>query len=839
MAREFDTELKFGVTDNASTRIRSISEEMKRMTQARASLGVKGERDIQREINKSIAAYNRLERGGMVSATELSRAHEAMQKRVSALNREMEQESVKARSGFERMAAAREAIGIRSEQRIQREISHTQAAYNRLERSGKLSATELSRAYAETQKRISALRDEMERESGKTRNDFQKMSGARETLGIRSEQNIRREISQTIAAYNRLERSGQLSGSELARAFEQAQGKISGLRKELGLTERSLSGMMKGAGRGFMTAGGALWAGAEVLKKPVEQQMDYSQHLAKLANFAYTDRDVQGRIEGKKHLDSVIRNSTRMGGTPEQAANAYEILLRSGVFKSNADVDNALPDVMKISAATEAAPENVATLEKNAYNFGLSKEDTPIAMSAITSQAQHGSVDFSILAQEMPRALENAKLAGFRGRRGFASVGAAFEAAAVGSGDSAEAATDTNDLFVELMSKNLANNAKRIKIKGKGVDIAALERQDALQGKSPIYTLNHLVDTMLKYDKPYQGLRKQLQRTTDPIKREHIEEAMDQSEGQAIARILPNQQSGNALRLIRRNWAYFEKMTSEGEAQFSLPDGKRAVDLDYGVQTQENAFKVNQAKNAQFYASNDAMQPVSKILGDIAEGGAKLATEFPNLAAAASGAETAIKAMTVAATVFSGLSVLADLKKLRGGGVLAEAGSVAESGAGAAAEGAAGAAGGTVLAGGKKLLDRAGSYLLRGGKRALKYGGDLVTEGAMDMGLINPVSVGLIAMTPSDTVGNSEEMNELARLKQRNQKTNAATPGSLEALNRLQNWQHTQPGGTDQHKSVAPVAAPAAPKVSVTVLLDSSQIAAQVQTRIERDARRQ
>ena len=186
MAREFDTELKFGVTDNASTRIRSISEEMKRMTQARASLGIKGERDIQREITKTIAAYNRLERSGTVSATELSRAHESMLKRVSTLNREMEQESVKARSGYERMAAAREAIGIRSEQRIQREISHTQAAYNRLERSGKLSATELSRAYAETQKRISALRDEMERESGKTRNDFQKMSGARETLGIRS-----------------------------------------------------------------------------------------------------------------------------------------------------------------------------------------------------------------------------------------------------------------------------------------------------------------------------------------------------------------------------------------------------------------------------------------------------------------------------------------------------------------------------------------------------------------------------------------------------------------------------------------------------------------------------
>lgn len=839
MAREFDTELKFGVKDNASTRIRAISEEMKRMTQARASLGIKGERDIQREINKTIAAYNRLERGGMVSATELSRAHESMQKRVSALNREMEQESVKARSSFERMAAAREAIGIRSEQRIQREISRTQAAYNRLERSGKLSAAELARAATETQKRIAALRDEMERESGKTRNDFQKMSGARETLGIRSEQNIRREISQTIAAYNRLERSGQLSGSELARAFEQAQSKISGLRKELGLTERSLSGMMKGAGRGIMTVGGAAWAGAEVLKKPVEQQMDYSQHLAKLANFAYTDRDVQGRIEGKKHLDSVIRNSTRMGGTPEEAANAYEILLRSGVFKSNADVDRALPDVMKISAATETDASDVAMLERNSFNFGLSRQDTPIAMSAITTAAQHGTLDFSVLAAEMPRGLESAKSAGFTGRRGFAQVPALFEAAAIGAGSPYEAATNANDLLAELTSKNLAHNAKKLIIKGKGVDISALEQKDARKGLTPLDTVNHVIDTALKNDSKYQSLTRQLDATSDPAARDRIDAQRSLIEGTYVSHLFPNQQARNAYLNLRRNWGTFQKMQNEQLAQFDLPDGQRSVDLDYGVQTQENAFKVNQAKNAQFYASNDAMQPVSKILGDISEGGAKLATEFPNLAAAASGAETAIKAMTVAATVFSGLSVLADLKKLRGGGLLAEAGAAAESGAVTAAAGAAGAAGGSILAGGKKLLGRAGSYLLRGGKRALKYGGDLVTEGAMDMGLINPVSVGLIAMTPSDTVGNGEEMNELARLKQRNQKTNAATPGSLEALNRLQNWQHTQPGSTDPHKSTAPVVAPAAPKVNVTVLLDSSQIAAQVQTRIERDARRQ
>lgn len=61
----------------------------------------------------------------------------------------------------QRAASARSTLGIRSERDIQREIQQTQAAYNRLTRSGVLSANEQSRAFEAMSSRVSRLRGEL------------------------------------------------------------------------------------------------------------------------------------------------------------------------------------------------------------------------------------------------------------------------------------------------------------------------------------------------------------------------------------------------------------------------------------------------------------------------------------------------------------------------------------------------------------------------------------------------------------------------------------------------------------------------------------------------------
>lgn len=85
MAREFDTQIKFGVTDNATPNTRALSAEFRRMSSAREMLGIRSERNIQREIAHTMAAYNLLESSGTLSDNEQIRAYDKMQSNIARM----------------------------------------------------------------------------------------------------------------------------------------------------------------------------------------------------------------------------------------------------------------------------------------------------------------------------------------------------------------------------------------------------------------------------------------------------------------------------------------------------------------------------------------------------------------------------------------------------------------------------------------------------------------------------------------------------------------------------------------------------------------------------------
>ncbi|MGL9774755.1 MAG: hypothetical protein ACR5LG_14505 [Sodalis sp. (in: enterobacteria)] len=90
MAREFDTQLRFGVKDSAPPGIRRLSEVFRRLCQARETLGLRGERHLQREIQRTQAAYQCLVRSGTLSASEQQvRAYDRMQTSIARLRQEM------------------------------------------------------------------------------------------------------------------------------------------------------------------------------------------------------------------------------------------------------------------------------------------------------------------------------------------------------------------------------------------------------------------------------------------------------------------------------------------------------------------------------------------------------------------------------------------------------------------------------------------------------------------------------------------------------------------------------------------------------------------------------
>lgn len=70
--------------------------------------------------------------------------------------------SAAAVASFQKLASAREILGIRSEKAIQNEIKQTEAAYNRMANAGIASARELGRAQDAMKNKVAELRREME-----------------------------------------------------------------------------------------------------------------------------------------------------------------------------------------------------------------------------------------------------------------------------------------------------------------------------------------------------------------------------------------------------------------------------------------------------------------------------------------------------------------------------------------------------------------------------------------------------------------------------------------------------------------------------------------------------
>ncbi|WP_246019980.1 hypothetical protein [Limnobaculum zhutongyuii] len=148
-------------------------------------------------------------------------------------------------------------------------------------------------------------------------------------------------------------------------------------------------------------------------------------------------------------------------------------------------------------------------------------------------------------------------------------------------------------------------------------------------------------------------------------------------EGAGVSQIVADRQALMALLAYRYNQDYKKELDTQINEQRTLKPGERAGDKDFDFIANTPDFKVEQAKNVADFAQMDSIKPLSDALGNAASRLTELGVEYPELAAAAAGAATAIQAMTAAALAFAGM------KFLTGGGGLSGAVSGAAAGAGA------------------------------------------------------------------------------------------------------------------------------------------------------------
>ncbi|WP_038914739.1 phage tail tape measure protein [Dickeya zeae] len=494
--------------------------------------------------------------------------------------------------------------------------------------------------------------------------EFQRAANARETLGIRSERQIQREIQQTMAAYNRLTRSGMLSANDQRRAFAAMTEQLTRLRTELNGTASAMGKFerLRNAGSNAAAMAGGVATAVAVIKDPVKRQMAFNRRNAEIANTAYNKLSPEERIQKIPVINNAIREAVRYGGgTPESAQSTLNTLFAGGL-----DDDVAikmLPDITKNATASGANPEELAKIGIGAIkNFGIKLEDLPKVYDKVIRSGENGKYELSDMAGSLPKTMSKANAVGMSGLNDLDKLLAMLQANAETAGENGAASTNVDNLLDKYTSSDTQNALKNYKFRikgGKPLGYTDYMAQKRLQGVSASDAFTEAIDGIVSGDKRVQHLRAEAKKYKGTDKEKDILAALDVVVSSITSKIVADQQAGMALKtsILKRDFIK-EQIAGTKDA-----DGAGAASFEVVSSTPD--YKSQQFESEKIFSEQDAMKPVADGYADLITKLTKYASEYPALTTALSGATTGIKAMTDAAMVFAGL------KFLSGGGVSA------------------------------------------------------------------------------------------------------------------------------------------------------------------------
>ncbi|CNL92480.1 Phage-related minor tail protein [Yersinia frederiksenii] len=491
--------------------------------------------------------------------------------------------------------------------------------------------------------------------------ELKRQATARSTLGVRSEQDIQREIQQTQAAYNRLTRSGVMSANEQARAFSTMTDKVSRLKNELNGANHSMTGLQRARmlGSGAAAVVGGITAASAVLAQPVRNQMSYDRRIAMMANTAYAERGVEGRLEGKKELGNLVKNAVTVGGgTKESAADTLDAMLASGAVSMDS-VKTLLPVIQKYATATGADPKDLANIAiRLKQTFDIKDEDVGKALNMAIVAGQEGSFELADMAKYLPGQLASASSAGMSGLDDFSTLLALNQTSAITAGNSDEAGNNTANLLAKLNSRDTAMALAKIKYNGKGIDLPGSLAQAKEKGFNSVDAFVGIVDKVVAGDKKYQELQSQLKNTKGSERAQILASMAKILEGSSVGKVIADQQALKALIGYRANRDYAKDVVKKSNEQRNLKSGESAGDINFAVMSDANDVKAEQFNNAKDFAEMEAIKPLSDILGSLSKNLTDYSREYPGLTTAVVGATDGIKAMGAAAAAFAGLRFL-------------------------------------------------------------------------------------------------------------------------------------------------------------------------------------
>lgn len=495
------------------------------------------------------------------------------------------------------------------------------------------------------------------RASRSLQDEYRRASSARSTLGIRAEREIQREIQQTMAAYNRLTRSGSLSAREQSRAFRGMSERVRELRTELSGVSNTMTRLrrLKPIVSTVGAVAGGVTAATMVIKDPVQRQMAFESRNAEIANTAYNELSGPERIKKIPVINNAIRNAVRYGGgTPESAQDTLNALFAGSLDEKTAM--SVLPEITRYATASGANPQELSQIGIAAIkNFGISPKDLPAVFDKSIRSGENGKYELADMASSLSLTLTKAKGIGMSGLGDFDKILALLQANAETAGDNSAASTNVNNLLDKITSADIQNTLKNYRFRGKDgkplgyIDYLADQKQKGLS--TPDIVMN-AVSGIVSADKRVQNLRAEAKKYKGTDKEGDILSALDIVISSITSKIIADQQASTALKtnIMKREFINEQIKGTENAL------GAGATSFD--VMSSTNAYKSQQFESEKMFAEQDSMKPVADLYADLASKLTDYAKEYPELTTAISGATTGIKAMTAAAIAFAGLNFL-------------------------------------------------------------------------------------------------------------------------------------------------------------------------------------
>lgn len=436
----------------------------------------------------------------------------------------------------------------------------------------------------------------------------------------------------------------------------------SALRSMQGAAKSSVAMLQKVA-----QAGAAAAAGGYVLKSAADRPMAYDRRLVIMANTAYSDRDVAGRIAGKSEMDAGIRRAVKLGGTPEQAADTLNELIASGAMgKGQAGINSSLsllPTLQKAATGIGGDPKDLAKIVIAAkQSMGITDAQIPALLSKAIKGGQEGQFESRDMAKWLPQQMALAGNQGMKGMAGFETLVSANQVSRITAGTADEAGNNLVNLLAKINSNDTSNDFKKLNIDLSGSLAAARGK-----GINPLEAFTALVGKQGEKDKKYLELRAKSEKQTGTEQGDTYGAMADLLMAKGIGKTVQDRQALMALiAMIQQKEKYGEiKKTVMAEQGNELETG-------FGTVANSLDYKAEQVGNKKAFAAMDTLGTVEGPLGFLLDGINKGADAFPGFTAALYAATVAVGALAAASGAAGIFSVLTGGDK--GGGVIKGAG---------------------------------------------------------------------------------------------------------------------------------------------------------------------